>query len=548
MSRPRFTVNLALCSALALAALFQPVSIHAAEPAVAAAFELPKWETGEKVKLAGFAGDIVVLDFFAYWCAPCKRASVEVEAGIQKFYAGKKGNPHGVPVRVVSINVEKDNPKLTGQYLKQTGAEFVLNDFGGALLAKLGGAATPYFVILDGTRATKDAPEFRVLYQNAGFEGTKKLRQIIDAIKPPRNSAAKAAADKATAEKPTGPPVARRVEAGFDALAASDIQVFGGSASYGQKKGGTEWKLSFTHNSIDEDYEPFKRFDFLGFSEKVHADYNGGQASIRQKLTDSLTAQVAGGAYNGFTDFRSLWLSTYYRQQYEQFFPTQYERPEPQGFNAAAGLRWEYQPTAGFAEAGFLYANDQIAPGYERDPNRNNLLVGREILHTYSPTFKFENVLALRVRALNEFQLTITSGREARYAYRGAVNVALGERWVARASGGYTREDPTLRAWFAGATLEFEVAPRWLLHASGRYYHDTGEIENSLLISSAAPGLATWQAGGGLRYAGERMSFSVSVAPVFASYQTVDIGTRPFTNLYQDRTWISAQVAWTIEF
>ena len=44
------------------------------------------------------------------------------------------------------------------------------------------------------------------------------------------------------------------------------------------------------------------------------------------------------------------------------------------------------------------------------------------------------------------------------------------------------------------------------------------------------------------------MSFSLSVAPVFANYQPVEVGTRPFTNLYKDRTWISAQVAWAIEY
>ena len=51
-------------SVLTLAALFQSASsIHAAEPDAAPAFELPKWETGEKVKLAGFAGEVVVLNY-----------------------------------------------------------------------------------------------------------------------------------------------------------------------------------------------------------------------------------------------------------------------------------------------------------------------------------------------------------------------------------------------------------------------------------------------------------------------------------------------------
>ena len=128
------------------------------------------------------------------------------------------------------------------------------------------------------------------------------------------------------------------------------------------------------------------------------------------------------------------------------------------------------------------------------------------------------------------------------------MNVALGERWVWRTSGGYTHEDPTLRAWFAGVTLEFEIAPRWLVNISGLYYHDTGEIENSLFISTAAPGVQTYQAGLGLRYVGQWSSFSLSVAPLRAEYEPVEVGTRPFTNLYADRTWVSVQAAWAIEF
>jgi hypothetical protein len=402
-------------------------------------------------------------------------------------------------------------------------------------------------MILDGAHATQENPAFRVRYQNAGFEGTRKLREVIDGIKPAPTGKAKSSRDEAAAiEKATGPPTTRKGEAAFEAMLASDIQITATALNYGQKTGNREWNVGYTHRSQTQDYEPFPLFDFLGYSERLREDYDGGQAAWRQQVADSLTVNAAAGIYKGFTDFRSLWLANYYKQQFN-FFPD-YEEPEPGGFNTFNGLRWEYQPTTGFVEAGFLYANDEIAPGYEMDPITGDLVRGREILHTYAPSLKFENVFTSRLRVLNELGLAITSGREARYSYRGSINLALWERWTWRSSGGYTHEDPTLRAWFAGSTLEFEFAPKWLVNISALYYRDTGEIENSLFISTAAPGLQTWQTGAGLRYAGEKFSFHLSAAPTWANYEPVEVGTRPFTNLYQDRTWISVMAAMLIEF
>lgn len=535
-----------LFSAVMIAVFMETKFCRAASDAVTN-FTLPKWESGEKVSLADYAGQIVVLDFFAYWCAPCRRASADVEQGIQKFYAGKNGNPHGTTVRVLSINIEKDNPKQTAEFIRQTGLSFVLNDHGGALLEKFGASGTPFLVILDGTRATKDTPDFRVLYQESGFEGTKKLRKMIDGIKPTKTARAKLDDEQAAIERATGPPVAHKGGVSFDALLADDIQITSTALTYGHKRGGTEWSLNYTYKTYEEDYEPFKQFDFIGTPESLSEDYHGGQLSLRQSLHRSLTLLASGGGYDGFTDYRSVWLANYYRQQFAKFFPNIYEQPAPKGWNVAGGLRWEYQPTTGFIDAGFLYAEDQIAPGYDRD-DLGRALIGDKFLYTQSPYLKFENVLTPRLRTLHEFQMTDTSRRELRLAYRGSVNIALSEHWTGRVSGGYTHENPTLRAWHLGATLEFEFAPRWLVSVSGLYYEDTGEIENSLFISTAAPGVETAQGALGLRYAGEASSFSVSAGPTFAKYEPVSLGTRPFTNLYQDRTWVAVQAAWGFEF
>ena len=529
---------------LLAASLIVPAA--SAGPAAVPDFELPKWAATEKVRLADFAGKIVVLDFFAYWCVPCRRASVELETGVQKFYAAKSGNSQGVPVQVITINIERDHPELTAKYISATGAELVLNDFDGTLLEKLGGAGTPFIVVIDGSHATKENPDFRLVYEQAGFAGTKKLRQIIDGIQPPEPAAKAANENLKAVDQATGPPVTRQGEVSFEGMFASDIDITSTALSYGQKQDGTEWNISYTHNTITENYEPYALFDFLGSAQNIHADYNSGEASLRQALNGDFTLSAAGGAYDGFTDFRSLWLANYYKQQFN--FVPGYQPPNPQGFNLASGLRWEYQPTTGFAEANFLYAYDQIAPGYEFDSVAGKAVHGATILQTYSPSLNFENVLTSRLRTLNEFQLTLTTGRQPRFAYRGSANLALGERWVWRVAGGYTHENPHLRAWFAGSTLEYELTPHWLLNLSGLFYHDTGEIENSLLISTAAPALTSWQGGGGIRYVRERSAFNLSIATLRSNYDPVSVGTRPFTNLYSDRTWLALQAAWSMTF
>ena len=55
---------------LLAAVLLAPALTARAESSTAPDFELTKWDSTEKMKLADFAGEIVVLDFFAYWCVP----------------------------------------------------------------------------------------------------------------------------------------------------------------------------------------------------------------------------------------------------------------------------------------------------------------------------------------------------------------------------------------------------------------------------------------------------------------------------------------------
>src|SRR5947208_14644437 len=111
-----------------LAAVIMPAVLASMIPGIfgegkaeaAPPFDLPHRGTQERVRLEDFAGQVLVLDFFAYWCQPCAAASQELETGVEQFYAAHKGNPQGAPVRVVSVNIEEEFPKRTEEFLRRT--------------------------------------------------------------------------------------------------------------------------------------------------------------------------------------------------------------------------------------------------------------------------------------------------------------------------------------------------------------------------------------------------------------------------------------------
>jgi hypothetical protein len=56
-----------VCSTLLLSLLLASRLDSRAQSSAAPAFDLPRWDSTNRVRLADFAGQIVVLDFFAYW-------------------------------------------------------------------------------------------------------------------------------------------------------------------------------------------------------------------------------------------------------------------------------------------------------------------------------------------------------------------------------------------------------------------------------------------------------------------------------------------------
>jgi thiol-disulfide isomerase/thioredoxin len=133
--------------------------------------------TGETLSLDHWDGQILVLDFFAYWCAPCRPASEEIEHQLARRYANE-GHPAGLPVTVLAVNIESARPGKTQAFIDQTGITHAVDDPRGAALEALKARGLPFLVVLDGT----GEGGWEIVYSHNGLESIEKLRGIIDGI------------------------------------------------------------------------------------------------------------------------------------------------------------------------------------------------------------------------------------------------------------------------------------------------------------------------------------------------------------------------------
>lgn len=136
--------------ALALLAGAAPASVPG-EPAPA--FSLPG--NGGAVSLEAYRGKFVYLDFWASWCAPCKR-SFPWMGELQRRYADKG-------LVVVAINVDASRADAE-RFLAGTPAAFtVAFDPSGATPKNYAIKGMPSSVLVD--------PSGRIVFRHAGFTG-----------------------------------------------------------------------------------------------------------------------------------------------------------------------------------------------------------------------------------------------------------------------------------------------------------------------------------------------------------------------------------------
>lgn len=128
----------------------QPVSfggkVGGAAPKVgtpAPDFTLPSLE-GKAVSLSNFRGKVVLLNFFATWCPPCRAEMPDLEATYKELKS--KG------LEIVAVDLQEDQATVSG-YTKSLGLTFtVLLDRGADVFGqyRITGLPTTYFIDREG--------------------------------------------------------------------------------------------------------------------------------------------------------------------------------------------------------------------------------------------------------------------------------------------------------------------------------------------------------------------------------------------------------------
>lgn len=152
-------------------------------------FVLTDRDTRGPVSLSQFAGKILFLEWFAWWCPFCQAAAPQVESGIVQYYADREGNPDGIPVEHVAVNLQAGQDAQTENFINHAGFTQVLEDVDRAVARRFQSGGQPIFAIINGVADSPSHRQWELLLHQNGYGTTtspiERFRAAIDAVKAP---------------------------------------------------------------------------------------------------------------------------------------------------------------------------------------------------------------------------------------------------------------------------------------------------------------------------------------------------------------------------
>ena len=105
---------------------------------------------GSTINLGDYAGEIILVDFWATWCGPCRR----VMPSLQQMHdeLGGKG------VRIVALSTDRKGASVVGPFIEKNGYTFrvaLMNQQAATVFGQVSSIPTTFIIKGDGTIAEK---------------------------------------------------------------------------------------------------------------------------------------------------------------------------------------------------------------------------------------------------------------------------------------------------------------------------------------------------------------------------------------------------------
>ena len=344
------------------------------------------------------------------------------------------------------------------------------------------------------------------------------------------------------------------VEADYDGLFSGDIIIQRYNTNLEWERGKTNLGLGYTYNIYDVDFS--NPTDLLSGSRKLDEENHTLTFTAEREWTDFWSTNLSLTGYTGFTDFRSIWISEFFRE--DQGDLPGYSAPDPFGFSVGIGNTFVLPNEIDSIRLDLGYSRDRIAPGFEREfASFAEVLAGQPFETTVASDDDLDTV---SVGLTGNFYVTnkittqwlarasFISDREVRTQFRVSAAWSPFNRLNFRGEFGASFEPSSFEAYYGGGSANIQVSNSLTWSVGFRVYTDSGEITTSN-FNTAAPGIDTQEISSSLRWSKGSHSVLASVAYLQTDFDEIaSVENQPFANLFRDRNFIAVRAAYSYEF
>lgn len=333
---------------------------------------------------------------------------------------------------------------------------------------------------------------------------------------------------------------AQDLEFTAEALSTSDILIQSHQLYYSGVDGPWSLDVGVGSNHYDIDYSPV----LFGTNQNLSENTRTFSASLTREFSPQWSGTITLGAYDGYADYRSIWIAEFYKQFFGAF-PSYYD-PDPHGQSVNVNAAWDYLPGSGSATFGLGFGRDEIAPGWSFDSALGKPEPGRESLDTFSGNILVEQALSPWLKTDLALTYRQTSERDPRLGILNTWITTAGP--VAfRLTGGLTSEAPSFDAAYGSALVEWNFYPQWSARLGYRAYTDNGEIESSG-FNALAPPVDSTEVFTNLLWDSGEFAVLASVGLLNTDYEDLSEDNEFFGNLYRDRKWWTFRLSASYQF